>query len=175
MILAALILHVALFFSLLHLGVSKLTCFRYAGYAWGIASHLNGVKNGDELRAAYEENQPKIVQATMKFSQSKPLYDALVKVPKGLGRRLGKGGWRLCHGAQETSRENSLRAMTLGECARYSDTALGVLHDITGLNIHNNGNNSNESSPASAADTTQKNGRGSYVILWATFLHRLRA
>lgn len=53
---------------------------RKKGYAWGIASHLNGVKNGDELRAAYEENQPKIVAANMKFSQSKPLYDALLKV-----------------------------------------------------------------------------------------------
>ncbi|KAL3806674.1 hypothetical protein ACHAXA_003449 [Cyclostephanos tholiformis] len=53
------------------------------GYAWGIASHLNGVKNGDELRAAYEENQPKIVNANMKFSQSKPLYDALLAVQRG--------------------------------------------------------------------------------------------
>jgi oligopeptidase A len=47
------------------------------GYAWGVAGHLNGVKNGDELREAYEMNQPKVVQATSKFSQSKPLYDAL--------------------------------------------------------------------------------------------------
>ena len=49
-------------------------------FAWGVAGHLNGVKNGDELRAAYEENQPKIVQAMSKFSQSKPLYDALTAV-----------------------------------------------------------------------------------------------
>lgn len=27
-------------------------------FVWGVAGHLNGVKNGDELRAAYEENPP---------------------------------------------------------------------------------------------------------------------
>lgn len=47
------------------------------GYVWGVAGHLNGVKNGDELRAAYESNQPKVVQAMTKFSQSKALFDAL--------------------------------------------------------------------------------------------------
>jgi len=47
------------------------------GYVWGVAGHLNGVKNGDELRVAYESNQPKVVESMTKFSQSKPLYDAL--------------------------------------------------------------------------------------------------
>jgi len=47
------------------------------GYVWGIAGHLNGVKNGDELRKAYEENQASVVQAITKFSQSRPLYDKL--------------------------------------------------------------------------------------------------
>ena len=52
------------------------------GYAWGIAGHLNGVKNGDELREAYEKNQPEIVKIFSKFSQSKPLYDALSAIEK---------------------------------------------------------------------------------------------
>jgi len=78
------------------------------GYAWGIASHLNGVKNGDELRAAYEENQPKIVQASMKFSQSKPLYDALLKVEKGLQ------GEDAVSAQKKRAVENSLRGMKLG-------------------------------------------------------------
>eukprot|EP00957_Ditylum_brightwellii_P091916 6998778-Ditylum_brightwellii.AAC.1 len=30
------------------------------GYVWGIAGHLNGVKNGEELRGAYELNQPSV-------------------------------------------------------------------------------------------------------------------
>ena len=50
------------------------------GYAWGVTGHLNGVKNGEELREAYEANQPAIVQTFSKFSQSKPLYDALSKI-----------------------------------------------------------------------------------------------
>jgi oligopeptidase A len=40
-------------------------------YVWGVAGHLNGVKNNDDLRNAYELNQPKIVKAMSKFSQSK--------------------------------------------------------------------------------------------------------
>ena len=52
------------------------------GYTWGVAGHLNGVKNSDPLREAYESNQPKVVQAMTKFSQSKPLYDALEAIEK---------------------------------------------------------------------------------------------
>jgi oligopeptidase A len=52
------------------------------GYSWGVASHLNGVQNSDELREVYEANQPKVVQAMTKFSQSKPLYDALSAISK---------------------------------------------------------------------------------------------
>mmetsp|Transcript_10304 Transcript_10304/g.22367 ORF Transcript_10304/g.22367 Transcript_10304/m.22367 type:complete len:798 (-) Transcript_10304:247-2640(-) len=81
------------------------------GYAWGIASHLNGVKNGDELRAAYEENQPKIVQATMKFSQSKPMYDALLKVQKTLEESKDDD---FVLAQKRRAVENSLRGMTLG-------------------------------------------------------------
>jgi Zn-dependent oligopeptidase len=37
---------------------------------WYIAGHLNGVKNGDELHQAYEQNQPKIIKAMSMFQQS---------------------------------------------------------------------------------------------------------
>lgn len=47
------------------------------GFVWGIAGHLNGVKNGEELRTAYEENQPKVIESFTKFSQSKALYKSL--------------------------------------------------------------------------------------------------
>ena len=83
------------------------------GYAWGIASHLNGVKNGDELRAAYEENQPKIVQANMKFSQSKPLYDALLKVQQGWGES-DEVAIDFVTSQKKRAVENSLRGMKLG-------------------------------------------------------------
>jgi oligopeptidase A len=52
------------------------------GYTWGVAAHLNGVKNGDELREAYESNQSKVIKAMTQFSQSKALYDALLAIEK---------------------------------------------------------------------------------------------
>ncbi|KAJ7340323.1 hypothetical protein OS493_003059 [Desmophyllum pertusum] len=54
-------------------------------YAWGVTSHLNGVRNSQELRTAYEKVQPLVVQASMKASQSVPLYAALGKVEKNDG------------------------------------------------------------------------------------------
>jgi oligopeptidase A len=47
------------------------------GYVWGVAGHLKGVKDNDALRAAYEENQPKVIESLTKFSQSKSLYNSL--------------------------------------------------------------------------------------------------
>ena len=83
------------------------------GYAWGIASHLKGVKDSDLLRAAYEANQPKIVQSSMKFSQSKPLYDALSSVQKSWeGEEVKEDDFAAAQ--RRRAVENSLRAMTLG-------------------------------------------------------------
>jgi oligopeptidase A len=45
-------------------------------WSWGIVGHLMGVKNSPELREAYEEIQPFVVQFSNKISQSKPLYQA---------------------------------------------------------------------------------------------------
>lgn len=76
------------------------------GYVWGIAGHLNGVKNGDELRKAYEENQPKVVQSMTRFSQSKVLYDALSK--------LDVNGDDYTASQKSRAVESSLRDMKLG-------------------------------------------------------------
>ena len=46
--------------------------------AWRLVCHLNAVKNSDELRKAYEEVLPRIVAASLKGNQSRPVYDALV-------------------------------------------------------------------------------------------------
>ena len=85
------------------------------GFAWGVAGHLNGVKNGDELRKAYEENQPKIVQAMSKFAQSKPLYDALEAIEHKWHQDKGE---EECDSflARQRRRavESSLRSMKLG-------------------------------------------------------------
>ncbi len=45
-------------------------------WSWGIVGHLMGVKNSPELRKAYNEVQPKVVEFTNKLNQSKPLYQA---------------------------------------------------------------------------------------------------
>jgi len=74
---------------------------------------LNGVKNGDELRKAYEENQPKIVGATMKFSQSKPLYDALLKVQEKWDAEESKEDDFVTQ-QKKRAVENSIRSMKLG-------------------------------------------------------------
>lgn len=81
------------------------------GYTWGVASHLNGVKNSDELRAAYEASQGKVVQAMTKFSQSKPLYDALAKIEKTWEGTLDES---FVVKQKRRAVENSLRSMKLG-------------------------------------------------------------
>lgn len=75
-------------------------------FAWGVASHLNGVKNGDELRGAYEENMPKVIQSMTKVSQSKALYNALSSL------KLEGDDFETSQKARAV--EGSLRAMTLG-------------------------------------------------------------
>ncbi len=45
-------------------------------WSWGIVGHLMGVKNSPELRKAYNEVQPKIVEFINKLNQSQPLYQA---------------------------------------------------------------------------------------------------
>ncbi len=44
------------------------------GWSWSIVGHLMGVKNSPELRAAYEEMQPQLVQFWTRLGQSAQLY-----------------------------------------------------------------------------------------------------
>jgi oligopeptidase A len=44
------------------------------GWSWSIVGHLMGVKNSPELRAAYEQMQPQVVQFWMRLGQSSALY-----------------------------------------------------------------------------------------------------
>lgn len=73
-------------------------------YAWGVAGHLNGVKNGEELRKAYEESQGKVVKAFSELKQSRVLFDAMAEVVKDPTLTQ----------AQKRALESNLRAMTLG-------------------------------------------------------------
>ena len=44
------------------------------GRAWGVVSHLNGVVDTPELRAAYNENQPKITEFWTALAQNEALF-----------------------------------------------------------------------------------------------------
>jgi oligopeptidase A len=79
-------------------------------YAWGVAGHLNGVKNSDALRAAYEANQPEIVKATSVIQQSQVIYTALQNIQE----QLPKDTSSFEVSQKRRAVEIALRSMTLG-------------------------------------------------------------
>ena len=46
-------------------------------WSWGVVSHLNGVCNSSELRAAHAEQQPEVVRLGNRLGQSQVLHSAL--------------------------------------------------------------------------------------------------
>ncbi|MEO1172541.1 MAG: M3 family metallopeptidase, partial [Myxococcota bacterium] len=50
---------------------------------WGTVSHLMAVKNSPALREAYEQVQPAVIELSMRFSQSKPIFEALQRIRSG--------------------------------------------------------------------------------------------
>lgn len=72
------------------------------GAAWGAVSHLMGVKNSDELRAAHEKMQPEVVKASTLLQQSRPLYDGACAIKNG-------AEWHKLNGAQQQTLKNSIR------------------------------------------------------------------
>jgi len=77
------------------------------GRTWGVVTHLKGVKDTETLRTAVEEIQPKKVALSMKFSQSKPIYDAFCALRDG-------EGWRELSEAQRRIVEGEIRDAMLG-------------------------------------------------------------
>ena len=69
---------------------------------WGIVGHLMGVKNSEELRRAYEEIQPEIVQFFMRLGQSQAVYQALHELRNG-------AAWQDCDATQQRIVEVLLR------------------------------------------------------------------
>ena len=49
-------------------------------YAWSMVSHLKSVSNSPELRKAYEESLPKIIEENTYTSQSQPFFRAIKKL-----------------------------------------------------------------------------------------------
>ena len=46
-------------------------------WSWGVISHLNSVKNSEELRNVYAKLLPHVINLGNKFGQSKTIYKAL--------------------------------------------------------------------------------------------------
>ncbi len=49
-------------------------------WSWGAVSHLNGVSNTAELRAAHTEQQPNVISFLNKIGQSQAIYKALLNL-----------------------------------------------------------------------------------------------
>ncbi len=75
-------------------------------WSWGIVGHLMGVKNSPELRAAYEEVQPALVQFATQMGQSKPLYEAFKQL-------RASAEWDSFDPAQQRIVESSIREAEL--------------------------------------------------------------
>ena len=69
---------------------------------WGIVGHLMGVKNSDELRAAYEDMQPAVVEFSMRLGQSQAVYRGLQGLRNG-------AAWQDCDATQRRIVEVLLR------------------------------------------------------------------
>ncbi|KAJ8605658.1 hypothetical protein CTAYLR_000169 [Chrysophaeum taylorii] len=115
-------------------------------YAWGVVGHLNGVNNSEELRAAFAEMQPKVVEATTKLGQSKPLFEALEGVEETGARKravdmnsrqMRLGGVGLEGAAKQEFNANKMRLSKLA--TDFSNNVLDatkwelVLEDASGL------------------------------------------
>ncbi|MFL6673881.1 MAG: M3 family metallopeptidase, partial [Massilia sp.] len=77
------------------------------GRAWGVVNHLNHVMDSPELRATYNENQPKVTEFWTALSQNEALFDkykALRASPEFVNLNL----------ARKRIVENALRDFRLG-------------------------------------------------------------
>ena len=79
-------------------------------YCWGPVGHLMAVKNSDALRKAYMAVQPKVVQLSLRMSQSKPIYEALVAIRDG-------AEWSRLDLAQQRIIETKIKNMELSGVA----------------------------------------------------------
>jgi oligopeptidase A len=78
--------------------------------AWGVVGHLMSVQNSPELRQAHAAVEGEVVEATMRVSQSIPLYRALKALREG-------PEWKKLEGAQQRVVEASIRDAELAGVA----------------------------------------------------------
>ena len=115
------------------------------GRAWGIVSHLNNVVDTPELRAAYNENQPKITEFWTALAQNEAMfakYKAL-KADPGFGalsaprqriienaiRDFRMGGAELAEEKKERFAE--IQEEHAGVSTRFSENVLDATNDYT--------------------------------------------
>ncbi len=77
------------------------------GRAWGIVSHLNAVVDTPELRAAYNENLPKVTEFWTGLGQNLALFDKYKAIRKG-------SEYEMLSPARKKIVENALRDFRLG-------------------------------------------------------------
>jgi len=77
------------------------------GRAWGVVSHLNGVADTPELRAAFNENLPRVIEFWTNLGQNQALFDKY----KALH---GSAGYARLSPPQQRIVEHALRDFRLG-------------------------------------------------------------
>ncbi|KAI8087969.1 uncharacterized protein B0P05DRAFT_577844 [Gilbertella persicaria] len=73
--------------------------------AYGILSHLNGVKNSDDVRATLEKIQPEFIKLSLLMNQSVPKYKALEQL------RNTPSSWQQLDPVQQRIVDHTLRSM----------------------------------------------------------------
>jgi len=84
-------------------------------WSWGIIGHLMGVRNSPDLRAAYEQVQPALVQFANQVGQSKPLYEAFKQMREG-------DQWETLEPAQQRIVEAAIRDADLSGVGLEGET-----------------------------------------------------
>jgi len=77
------------------------------GRAWGVVGHLNHVADTPELRATYNENQPKVVEFSTAIGQNEALFTKYKQLRNG-------PAWDSLNPVRQRIVENALRDFRLG-------------------------------------------------------------
>jgi oligopeptidase A len=75
-------------------------------FAWGIISHLHSVMNTPDWRAAHDSLQPKVIEFSLRLSQSEPIYRALESIQ-------GSAEWTTLGEAKQRIIESAIRSAKL--------------------------------------------------------------
>ena len=93
-------------------------------WAWGVVNHLMAVRNSPALRDAHAAVQPQVIQTFLKVSQSKPIYQAAVRIRESAAfTGLPAAAQRVVTGWIRDARLAGV-ALTEADRAAYETTAL---------------------------------------------------